>query len=167
VNRQALLRRSGFNYGLLVIGILLLAIGQSVTTWQLAALLLALSGPAIALLLLMRCPVGHIGIAQDRLLLVDHSGMYHLAGGSSVQYCGPFLMIDDVVVFCGSTLLPVFASSQIQEMVRPLALVGVRVDRNTVLVKLLQGRHPLAQGACAIVAGASAAALLLCLHANF
>jgi hypothetical protein len=166
-DRPALLRSRGFNYGLLVIGVLLLAIGQSVTAWQLAALLFALSGPAIALLLLKRRSIGHIGIVQDRLLLVDHSGMYHLASGSSVQYCGPFLMIDDVVVFCGSRLLPAFSAAQIQKLVRPLALGGVKVDRNTVLVKLLQGRHPLAQGACAIAAAASAAAMLLCLYGIF
>ncbi len=164
LNRQALLRRSGFNYGLLAIGILLLAIGQSVTAWQLAALLLALSGPAIALILLSRCPVGHIGILQNRLLLVDHSGMYHLAGGSSVQYHGPFLMIDDVVVFSGSSLLPVFPHPQIQKLVRPLALSGVKVDLNTVLVKLLECRHPLAQCAFAIVIAAAVAAILLCIH---
>ncbi len=118
-HRQALLRRSGFNYGLLAIGILMLAIGQSVTTWQLAALLLALSGPAIALLLLSRRPPGHIGIVQDKLLLVDHRGMYHFGGGASVQYHGPFLMIDDVVVFCGSGLLPVFPLTADTEFGQP------------------------------------------------
>ena len=92
----------------------MLAIGQSVTTWQLAALLLVLSGPAIALLLLSRRPTGHIGIVQDKLLLVDHRGMYHFAGGARVQYRGPFLLIDDVVVFCGSSLLPVFPDPQVQ-----------------------------------------------------
>ena len=167
VNRQAALRRTGFNYGLLSIGILLLAIGQSVTTWQLAALLLALSGPATALLLLSRRPAGHIGIVRDKLLLVDHSGMYHFAGGSRVQYRGPFLLIDDVVVFSGSSLLPVFPYPQIQHLVRPLALGGVKVDRNTVLVKLLQCGHPLAQGVCAMVAAATAAAILLCLQGIF
>ncbi len=166
-NRQALLRRRCVSYGLLGAGILLLTIAQGLTSWQLAALLLALSGPAIALLLLLRSPVGHIGIVQDKLLLVDHHGMYHLGGGSSVQYCGPFLMIDDVVVFCGSQLLPAFPATQIQQLVRPLALGGVKVDRNTVLVKLLQCRHPLAQGGFAIVAMAAAAAIPLCLHGIF
>jgi hypothetical protein len=145
----------------------LLATAWSMPVWQLAALLLALSGPIIALLLQSRHPVGHIGIVQDRLLLVDHSGMYHLAGGSSVQYCGPFLMIDDVMVFCGSHILPTFSSPQIQQLVMPVALGGVKVDRNTVLVKLLECRHPLAQGACAIVAAATVAAILLCLHGIF
>jgi len=166
-NRQTLLRRSGLHYGLLASGVLMLAIGQSVTTWQLAALLLALSGPAIALLLLSQRPPGHIGMVQDKLLLVDHSGMYHFAGGARVQYRGPFLMIDDVVVFCGSSVLPVFPYPQIQKWVSPLAQGGVKVDRNTVLVKLLQCRHPLIQGVLAIVAAATAAVTLLCLHGIF
>jgi hypothetical protein len=93
--------------------------------------------------------------------------MYHFAGGSRVQYHGPFLMIDDVVVFCGNSLLPVFPCPQIQNLVSPLALGGVKVDRNTVLVKLLQCGHPLAQGAMVIMAAATVAATLLCLHGIF
>jgi hypothetical protein len=93
--------------------------------------------------------------------------MYHFGGGSRVQYHGPFLAIDDVVVFCGSSLLPAFPPAQLEEMVRPLALGGVKVDRNTMLIKLLQCRHPLAQGAFAVVAGASAAILVLCLNQIF
>ncbi len=166
-HRLALLRSRGVSYALLVVGILLLAVAQSVTVGQLSALLLALSGPAIALLLLRRHPLGHIGILKDRLLLVDHSGMYHLASGSGIQYHGPFLAIDDVVVFTGSRLLPAFSSPQLQHLVRPLALGGVKVDRNTMVVKLLQCRHPLAQSACAILVATATAVMLLCLHGIF
>jgi hypothetical protein len=166
-NRLALLRRMGINYGLLAFAVLLLAIAQNVSVWQLAALLIALSGPAIALLILSRQPVGHIGLLQDKLLLVDHSGMYHLAGGSGVQYRGRFLMIDDVAMFCGSRLFPAFSTRQIKQLVMPLARGGVKVDRLTVMVKLLQSRHPIALAACAILATALAAAVLLCLHGIF
>ena len=166
-NRTERLRRNSFSFGLLVLAALLMALGQGVTVWQLAALLIALSGPAIALLLLSRLPAGHIGILEDRLLLVDHTGMYHLAGGSSVQYRGPFLLIDDVAVFTGSLFLPAFSSPQVQTLVRPLATGGVKVDRNTLLVKLLQCRHPLAQGVIAMMTAVTAAAILLCLHGIF
>jgi hypothetical protein len=166
-NRTERLRRNSFSFGLLVLAALLMALGQGVTAWQLAALLIALSGPAIALLLLSRLPTGHIGILEDRLLLVDHTGMYHLAGGSSVQYRGPFLLIDDVAVFTGSLFLPAFSSQQVQTLVRPLATGGVKVDRNTLLVKLLQCRHPLAQGVIAMMTAVTAAAILLCLHGIF
>ncbi len=166
-NRLAMLRSRSISYGLLVLGILLLAIALSVTVWQLAALVLALSGPAIALLLLMRYPVEHVGVMQDKVLLVDHRGMYHFAGGSGVQHHGPFLLIDDVVVFTGSRLLPAFASPQLQKLVMPLASGGVKVDRKTLMVKLLQCRHPFAQGACVMLAATAAAALLLSLHGIF
>jgi hypothetical protein len=167
LSRPALLRRWSVRYGVLLLGILLVAIAQSVAAALLAALLLALSGPGIVLLLLSRTPIGHIGILQGRLLLVDHNGMYHLAGGSTVQYRGPFLLIDDVVVFCGNHLLPVFAPLQLQNLVHPLAQGGVKVDRNTIVVKLLQSRHPFALGACAILATATTAAMLLCLQGIF
>jgi hypothetical protein len=64
-------------------------------------------------------------------------------------------------------VLPVFPYPQIQKWVSPLAQGGVKVDRNTVLVKLLQCGHPLVQGALAIVAAATAAVTLLCLHGIF
>lgn len=163
-NRPSLLRRRIASYCLLALGVLLLAVAQSVGVWQLCALLLALSGPAIALLLLSRQGTGHIGILGDRLLLVDHNGTYHLAGGSRVQYHGPFLSIDDVVVFCGSHLLPVFSTAQVQKLVKPLSHGGIKVDRDTVSVKLLQSRHPLAIGALAIAAALAAAILVLYLQ---
>jgi hypothetical protein len=163
-NRQALLRRRGYSYGLLALAALLLAAGQSVSAWQLGALLLALSGPVIALLLLGRSSAGHIGVWQDRLLLVDHSELYHFSGGSSVQYRGPFLLIDDVVVFCGNRLLPAFTAAEIEKWVRPLTNSGVKVDRSTLAVKLLQSHHPLAQGALAIVFTGVTAVLMLGLN---
>ena len=165
-NRQAQLRRCAGGYAALAAGVLLLAVAQNVGVWQLAALLLALCGPASALLLLSRRGTGHIGIQGERLVLVDHSGTYHIGGGSRVQYRGAFLAIDDVVVFCGSRILPAFSQLQIQTQVRPLALSGVKVDRDTLLVKLLQSRHPLALGALAILAALAVATAVLCLQAT-
>jgi hypothetical protein len=162
-NRQLLLRRTGIRYGLGVLAVLSLAIAVSVSVSQLAALLLACSGPAIALLLLRRQPIGYIGVLGDKLLLVDHNGLYHLAGGSRLQYRGPFLAIDDIVVFAGSQRLPAFSPAPLQQHVWPLALGGIKVDRITIAIKLLESRHPLALGAVAIVAAAAGAALLLLL----
>jgi hypothetical protein len=147
--------------------LLLFAITRHVAPIQLAAALIALSGPAIALLLLGRSSVGHIGILQEQLLLVDHTGMYHLGGGPRVQYRGPFLLLDDVVVFTGTRLLPAFSSKQAACEVTPLAEAGIKVDRKTVTVKLLQSRHPLAQGAVAVLVSFTVAAVLLCLHGIF
>jgi len=166
-DRRGRLQRITISYAVIALALLLLAITRQVTPIQLTAALIALSGPAIALLLLGRRSVGHIGILQERLLLVDHSGMYHLGGGPRLQYCGPFLLLDDVVVFTGTRLLPAFSSKQIAGRVTPLAAAGIKVDRKTVVVKLLQGRHPLAQGAAAVLVAFTAAAVLLCLQGVF
>ena len=166
-DRRARLRRTGSAYAVLVLALLLLAVGQSVTVSQLTALLLAASGPAIALLLFSRSPSGHIGVLQQQLLLVDYTHMYHLGGGSRLQYRGPFLLIDDVVVFTGTRLLPAFSRPQILERVAPLANEGIRVDRKTIFVKLLQCRHPLARGAVAVLATSGCAVALLFLQSNF
>jgi hypothetical protein len=165
--RRSLMRRKSLSYGLLIFATMLLAIGYGVTVWQLAALLVVLSGPAVALLILSRQPIGHIGSIEDKLLLVDHSGMYHIASGSGVQYRGPFMLIDDVVVFSGNRFLPAFSLDHVQKLVRPLAASGIKVDRKTVLVKLLQAQHPIAQGTLAIIVAVVVAALLLFLHSVF
>jgi hypothetical protein len=166
-DRRAQLRRTTISYAVIALALLLLAITRHVAPIQLAAALIALSGPAIALLLLGRSSVGHIGILQEQLLLVDHTGMYHLGGGPRVQYRGPFLLLDDVVVFAGTRLLPAFSSKQVEGRVTPLAEAGIKVDRKTAIVKLLQCRHPLAQGAVAVLVAFTAAAVLLCLQGIF
>jgi hypothetical protein len=166
-NRQEQLRSTGIRYGLGALAALSLAIAMSVSVSQLAALLLACSGPAIALQLLRRQPTGYIGVLADKLLLVDHNGMYQLAGGSRLQYRGPFLAIDDIVVFAGSQRLPAFSPAALQQHVWPLALGGIKVDRKTMAVKLLECRHPLAIGTVAIIAAVVAAALLLLLPLIF
>jgi hypothetical protein len=87
--------------------------------------------------------------------------MYHLGGGSRVQYRGPFVLLDDVVVFTGTRLLPAFSSKQVAGNVTPLAEAGIKVDRKTLIVKLLQGGHPLARGALAMLLSFAVAAVLL------
>ncbi|MEM9256063.1 MAG: hypothetical protein AAGA91_11475 [Pseudomonadota bacterium] len=152
------LKRRTISYGLVAAALCLVAVGYGVAVTQLTALLLLLSGPAIALFLMSRRPAGNIGVLPEQLLLVDHQGTYHLGGGSQLQYRGHFLLLDDVVVYTGNRLLPGFVSEQVQQLVAPLATRGVRVDRTTVWVKLLQSKHPLAQGAVAVLAGTVVAA---------
>jgi hypothetical protein len=163
--REALLRRRTRLYlagSAVALGLLA---SFAVDAMLMTALLLALAGPAIALALLRRQPVGHIGSAGEQLLLVDHRNIYHLGGGSRIQHRGAFLLIDDVVVFTGSSLLPAFDPIQLGSLVAPLRDAGVRVDRATVAIKLFQGRHPIATGTLAIAVCAAAAIALLSLHA--
>jgi hypothetical protein len=161
------LRKTGIAYGVLALALILGAMGLGASSLQLAALLVALTGPAAALLLLQRSDPGHIGTRDKELVLVDHAGMYHLGAGSRIHWRGPFLMLDDVTVFTGAPLLPGFAPAGIAQRVVPAATEGVKVDRKIVTVKLLQGRHPLALGAVAILAAAAAAVALLSLQGIF
>lgn len=165
LNRPTLLRRMSLIYGIMVLGILLLATGQNIALWHLTALLIVLSGPAMALQILSRLPAGNIGIVEDKLLLVDHTGTFHIGTGPRVQYRGPFLMIDDVVVFIGNRLLPAFSVNQVQALVKPLAMGAVKVDRKTLIVKLLECRHPLAQSAAVIFATLGLGGIVLYLQA--
>jgi hypothetical protein len=96
------------------------------------------------------------------MLLVDHRGVYHFGRGSAIQYGGAFLLLDDVVMFTGNPLLPAFSPKKIQRLVYPLARNGIKVDRATILVKLLEARHPLAQGVL-VIGGTAAIAILLLL----
>jgi len=141
--RSAHYRRLSSVYIVLCLAALTTAIGTGVPVAYLLALLLGLLGPGIGLLLLQRSHCGHLGILRQQLVLVDHSGMYHLGSDGRLQYRGPFLMIDDVVLFTGTRLFPAFSPAQLQDKVHALAEGGVRVDRKTVLVKLLQSQHPL------------------------
>lgn len=161
--RDRVLRQRTVHYGLLAAALIMLAVGVGVTTTQLAALLVALCGPAVALALLRRSPAGHIGVLQRELVLADHAGTYHLGSGARIQHRGNLLMIDDVLVFAGNRLLPAFDPAQIASRVKPLVQAGVRVDRKTALVKLLQSRHPFAQGAIAVLLALLAAAALVSL----
>ncbi|MEP1594038.1 MAG: hypothetical protein ABJK20_05670, partial [Halieaceae bacterium] len=142
-------------------GALIVATGLTVNMLQLAALLIALTGPAISILLLYRSPIGHIGTAGDTIALVDHNSLFHLGRDSRVHYRSRYLIIDDVVVFTGASLMPSFDRAQIAAL-RPLAEAGIKVERKAVWIKLLQARHPLAVSA--IITGACwllAAILLL------
>ncbi|MFT6052153.1 MAG: hypothetical protein ACI9B9_001801, partial [Halioglobus sp.] len=106
----------------------------------------ALTGPALFIGFVWRSPTGYIGLAADGLVLVDHGGIYHLGAGSKIHSRSSFLFIDDIVVFIGSSILPVFDKGQLQQYVLPQAIAGVRVDRKTLWIKVIQSRHPIAKG---------------------
>ncbi|MFV0476915.1 MAG: hypothetical protein ACK5ME_03655 [Parahaliea sp.] len=107
------------------------------------ALLLLLTGPGIAGALYLRSPTGHIGMHNGRLLLVDHKHIYHIGNNARILYHGWFLMIDDVLVYTGPGWAPAFISDELREHIVPMAHCGVRVDRRSVLIRLIEGRHPL------------------------
>lgn len=159
--REAILRRRSISYALFVVALVLLAIGSNVSAMQLAAILIAASGPAILLILLSKTPAGNIAVMEEHVLLVDHRGVYQRGSGSDIQHRGSFLMIDDIVVFTGNRMIPTFTPEQVASQVRPLASGGVKVDRNTLLVKLLESRHPFASGTIATIISLTIALTLL------
>ncbi len=167
VDRADILRQRSISYYLIALAIVIIAAAQSVGTWHMCALLLFLSGPGIALSVLRRSNPGQIGIFSDRLLLVDHTGMYHIACGSNIQFRGSFLAIDDVIVFTGSRLLPAFDENQLNEWALPLLAAGIKVDSKTIIVKLLQARHPIALAVWSLVGGSLSALLALGLRTVF
>ncbi len=158
--RGAHFRRLISLYAVLCLAALTTAIGTGLPVSYLLALLLGLLGPGIGLLLLQRSHCGHLGIVREQLVLVDHSDMYHLGGDARLQYRGPFLLIDDVVLFTGTRLFPAFSPAQVHGEVQGLAQGGIRVDRKTVLVKLLQSQHPLVRALEVTLAGLSLALLV-------
>ena len=162
-NRQQRLSLLARSYAVLALAAIMVAVGLGVSALQLAALLVALAGPAFALLLLQGSEYGHIGTRGDVLVLADHQGVYHLGSGSRVHYRSHFLMIDDVTVFIGSRWLPAFEPADIIAQVAPLARRGIHVDRKFLATRLLQGRHPLALGTGIILACACGALALLSL----
>ncbi|MCR9103738.1 MAG: hypothetical protein NXI15_00475 [Gammaproteobacteria bacterium] len=159
--RTLALRRRLISGCLLGAACCLVAIGFGTPTSQLLALVIVLAGPLIGLLLVMRSPVGHIGTYHHQLMLVDHAQHYQLGAGADIQYRGGFLMLHDVVVYCGNALLPAFHTMQVNQTVAPLARGAVKVDRGTLLVKLLQARPPVMQAVLAIAACLLAATLCL------
>lgn len=145
--RKPALRRIALGYALLCGAAIASGISQEVSAWQLAAIIIALSGPAVTLLLISRAAMSHIAVNEQTLLLVDHRGVYHLGAGSQIAYRGNFILLDDIVVHRGNALLPGFEQQQLGKYVEPRVSGGVRVDRKTLLVKLVEAGHPFARGA--------------------
>ncbi len=159
--RERALRTRLASYSGIAIALVLIAVGQRVGAVELAALLLFLLGPGIALALVARSSAGHVGVADDQLLLVEPSGTYHIGRGASLLYRGNLVFIDDVALYTGSRLLPAFSEHEISHRVEPLVESGVRIDARTTLTRLLQSQHPLARGLAVITACTLGALVLL------
>ncbi|MEH6568776.1 MAG: hypothetical protein V7709_06865, partial [Halioglobus sp.] len=158
------IKRVSIAYGLgaaATLGALILLTNSKVL---LLAAALALTGPAIALFLFHSGRPGHIGVVDKKLLVVDHNNLYHLGQGPRIFYRKHFVMVDDVAVFTGTAVLPVFKPGPQTNELAEIVAAGIKVDRKTVFIKLLQAGHPVARGALAcLVCTVSAALTLLAL----
>jgi hypothetical protein len=154
-------RQHNIAWGVVSVACLILLIGSGVSLLQLVAASLALAGPAIALQLMLRSEPEHAGTLAGQLVLADHREMYHMAAGPRVHYRGPFILIDDVIIFTGNRWFPGLLQAQVSKTLEPIVKAGIRVDRKTIAVKLLQSQHPVARSAIVIILGAILGALLL------
>ncbi len=151
--RSQQLKHATIAFGVLSVAVVILVIGLGGSLSTLVAAILALCGPLIALQMLLRSEREYLGTWDRHLVLVDHRQLYHVASGARIQYRGPFVLVDDVIVFTGTALLPALDRAAVRDEVLPRSQAGVRVDRKTVLIKLLESQHPIARagqvvGAC-------------------
>jgi hypothetical protein len=143
----------------------LLALVTAATLAQSALFVIAIgismAGPLVGLFLLYSTRTGHIGLLGSQLLLVDHQNFYHLGSGPRILYRENFIMLDDILVFTGTNLLPVFDSKQLLQTIQPIATAGIKVDRKTLLIKLLQSAHPIVKATTASLSCLALAMLVL------
>ncbi|PLW69737.1 hypothetical protein [Pseudohalioglobus lutimaris] len=154
-------RQRNIAWAALAIACLIVLIGLGVSLVQLMAAATALAGFAVALQIMLRSEPEHAGLLAEQLVLADHREMYHLATGPRIHYRGPFVVVDDVIIFTGNKWFPGLHQQQVKRELEPRVTAGVRVDRKTIAVKLLQSRHPVAKSGIAIAVGAILGALFL------
>lgn len=159
--RSSRIKRVSFAYGLCAVAALTVVTILTSSKIILLAAAIALSGPAFALFLFHSGRPGHIGVVDKKLLVVDHNNLYHLGQGPRIFYRKHFVMVDDVAVFTGTAALPVFDPGPQTNELAEIVSAGIKVDRKTVFIKLLQSGHPVARGALSCLATTVLAALTL------
>ena len=129
--------------------------------WTMIAIVMALAGLGGYYFALQKSTGCHLGLLQDNLILVDHTNTYRVGSGPKIQYHTNYVMIDDVIVYLGNRLFSAFARQPLEEIFRPVMNTGIKVDRTTLRIKLIQSRHPMLIGwYCLALALACAGALI-------
>jgi hypothetical protein len=157
---DARLRTLGYGFAGLSGVLLSGAVFAEFSAPALLAICLVLLGLGGCYLAVQRAFEGYIGLLGDQLILVDHRKTYRVGRGPNVQYRDEFVMIDDVIVFLGSRRLPRFAENQLQQEFLPLFKRGIKIDRATLQLKLMNSRHPLLLGAAGLALCVALALLL-------
>ncbi len=103
---------------------------------------------------------GHLGVLGKQLILVDHRGVYHVGNGIQLQQHPWFLRAEDVIVYTGPDRRRAFAADA-WPLVQPTLAAAGRADTGTVLVALLESRHPLALSTVGLLVLLLVAATLL------
>jgi hypothetical protein len=136
------------------------AFAAQLNIWIMIAICILLAGLGGFYFALQKSIHCHLGVLGNKLILVDHTNTYRVGSGPKIQYLQNYVMIDDVIVFLGNPLLDPFETKPLQEKFRPVMANGIKVDRATLRVKMVQNLHPMAAGVCGVML-ASACALLL------
>ncbi|MDO8861265.1 hypothetical protein Q6D67_06080 [Haliea sp. E1-2-M8] len=117
-------------------------------------------GRLTALLRRLGASQGHLGVLGKQLILVDHRGVYHVGNGIQLQRHPLFLRTEEVVLYTGPGRRRAFAADA-WPLVQPALTAAGKADTGTIVVALLESRHPLALTAAGLLALALASAVLL------
>ncbi len=160
---RALLRRAGFGLAGLTFLLLAMAVllkpGLGITVAALVVLA-GIGGYGYAIYQSWGCHLGRLG---DQLVVVDHKSTYRVGRGPRIQYVNNYVMIEDVIVYLGNPLLPQFAHEALQQEFEPIVTRGIKVDRTTLRLKLINSRHPMFYGSAGLVFSLCAALIILLL----
>jgi hypothetical protein len=163
LNSDKRLRQIGYS---LAGGAVIALIGSFIvglSIWAMLAVSLILIGVGGLYFSLQRACSCHLGILEDRLIVVDHTNTYRVGSGPKIQYFRNYVMIDDVIVYLGNRLVSQFANERLQQRFQPLFTTGIKVDRATLRVKLIQRRHPMLIGISGLAVAVACAATLIAL----
>jgi hypothetical protein len=155
------LRQVGYAIAATAVIFLLGAFVAQLSVWGLLAIILMLAGLGGLYYALLRSSGCHLGLLNDRLILVDHTNTYRVGSGPKIQYFKNYVMIDDVIVYLGNPVVAQFAHEALEKKFQPLFNTGIKVDRTTLRVKLIQSRHPMWLGASGFAAALFCALVLI------
>ena len=155
------LRQVGYAIAATAVILLLGAFAVQLSVWGLLAIILMLAGLGGLYFALLRSSGCHLGLLNDRLILVDHTNTYRVGSGPKIQYFKNYVMIDDVIVYLGNPVVEQFAHEALEKKFQPLFNTGIKVDRTTLRVKLIQSRHPMWLGASGFAAALFVAVVLV------
>jgi hypothetical protein len=150
-NAERALRNAGIGLALLSLLIILSSLAVAQSLWGNLGAGLLCTGLASVYLALAKVRRSHLGRLGQQLIVVDHRNLYRIGAGPRIQYFGHYVMIDNVIAYLGYPWFSPFSQEALEQQFWPLFRSGIKVDRATVQIKMLQQRHPMLLGGCALL----------------
>ena len=157
------LRRLCFLFGVVAVLALAGAVTAGAGLGAIVAILLVSGGVAGYFYAIYQSWDCHMGLLEDELVVIDHNNAYRIGKGPKIQYVNNYVMIDDVIVYLGNRLVQQFDPKPLRHRFAPLVRRGIRVDKTTLRLKLINSRHPMFYGSVGLALAALAATLLVIL----